>query len=338
MTKQDILSMNMQELEQAILAINHSKYRAMQIWNWLHKQHARSYDGMLNIPKLLREQLNTRYFIATVQESKRLTSKDDGTVKSLFALYDDNLIESVFMRYNHGNTVCISTQVGCRMGCVFCASAEGGLVRNLTAGEMCAQVYAMEDIRGVVLMGCGEPLDNLDETLKFIELITHPQGLNIGQRHITLSTCGLVPQILKLAERKMQITLAVSLHSATDELRQQFMPVAKVYLLDELISACKYYIEKTGRRITFEYALVQGINDSPAHARELVKLLRGLNCHVNLIPLNKARGEYLGAARKEAATFADILQKGRLNATVRRGLGSDVDAACGQLRSGKKPL
>jgi len=223
------------------------------------------------------------------------------------------------------------------MGCVFCASAEGGLVRNLTAGEMCAQVYAAgkdcKRVGGVVLMGCGEPLDNLDQTLRFVELITHPDGANIGARHITLSTCGLVPQIYKLAEHKLQITLAISLHGATDDVRQKLMPVAKSYPLEQLMEACKKYVQATNRRLTFEYALVKGINDAPSHARDLTKLLRGINCHVNLIPVNKARGSYSATPRKEAAVFATILQEARIQTTIRRSLGSDVDAACGQLRA-----
>ena len=356
MHKPDILSMTPAEIETAIVALNQPLYRAKQVWGWLHQKHVQTFDHMANLPKALRDQLDAHYHIATVREVKKLTSKNDDTQKYLFALNDGALIESVLMEYNHGSTVCVSTQVGCRMGCTFCASAEGGLVRNLTAGEMCAQVYAAATdlssglgsgadtgrplaqsqgrrVSGVVLMGCGEPLDNFDATLRFIELITHPDGLNIGQRHITLSTCGLVPQILKLAQHKLQITLAISLHGATDDVRQKLMPIAKRYPLSELMEACRVYVKTTNRRLTFEYALAKGVNDSPAHAKDLVRLLKGINCHVNLIPVNKARGSFSGTSRKEAAAFAAILQEARIQTTIRRSLGSDVDAACGQLRA-----
>jgi len=337
MEKLDILSMAPAEIESTIKELNQPIYRAKQVWGWLHQKHVQTFDQMVNLPKALRDQLDTSYYIATVRTQKKLTSKNDGTQKYLFALHDNTLIESVLMEYNHGSTVCVSTQAGCRMGCTFCASAEGGLVRNLTAGEICAQVYAAakdcKRVGGVVLMGCGEPLDNYDVTVRFIELITHPDGINIGQRHITLSTCGLVPQVLKLAQLKLQITLAISLHGATDDVRQKLMPIAKRYPLHELMQACKKYVQATNRRITFEYALAKGVNDSPAHAKDLVKLLRGINCHVNLIPVNKARGEFYGTPRKETAVFAAILQENRIQTTIRRSLGSDVDAACGQLRA-----
>ena len=339
MEKLDILSMTQPQLETAIQELNQPQYRAKQVWGWLHVQRVQSFDAMANLPKTMREALAEHYYIATATSIKTLTSQNDGTVKHLFAMHDGVHIESVLMQYNHGNTICISTQAGCRMGCVFCASAEGGLVRNLTAGEMCAQVYTTAGsakVSGVVLMGCGEPLDNFDETLRFLHLISHPDGLNIGQRHITLSTCGLVPQILELAERKLQITLAISLHGATDEVRQLLMPIAKRYPLAELMPACRQYVQTTNRRLTLEYALAKGVNDSPAHAKDLTKLLRGINCHVNLIPVNKARGEYSGTARKEAAAFAEILQSARIQTTVRRSLGSDVNAACGQLRATHK--
>jgi len=345
MIKQDILSLLLEELELK----NHPAYRAKQVWGWLHKQQVTSFDLMLNVPKQLKQELAEAYYIATVKEERKLTSAKDGTIKFLHSLTDGALVESVLMEYNHGNTVCISTQVGCRMGCAFCASAIGGLGRNLTAGEMCAQVYAAgqspkdfctnfvvqksKRIGGVVLMGTGEPLDNYEATLQFIKLISHPEGLNIGQRHITLSTCGLVPEIIKLAEEKLQINLAISLHAATDEKRQKLMPIAKSYPLKELMDACCYYLKQTNRRITFEYALVKGENDSPAHANEIIKLLKGINCHVNLIPINKARGTFAPTGKKEAANFAVLLQKAGIQTTLRRSLGSDVNAACGQLRA-----
>jgi len=337
---QDILSLTQAEIETIIKELDQPAYRAKQIWGWLHNKHVQTFTEMANLPAILRERLSTTYHIATAREEKKLISQNDNTVKYLFSLHDDTLIESVLMKYNHGHSVCISTQVGCRMGCAFCASAEGGLVRNLTAGEYCAQVYAAARdtarVGGIVLMGCGEPLDNFDATLRFVELITHDDGINIGARHITISTCGLVPEILKLAEMKLQITLAISLHAATDELRQSIMPIAKRYPLDELIPACREYIVKTGRRITFEYTLVKGVNDSHAHAKELARLLKGLNCHVNLIPVNKARGNYSPTPRRDAEKFAAVLQTARVQTTIRRSLGSDVDAACGQLRGAFK--
>jgi len=336
MEKLDILSLTAGEIKDVIKNLSQPQYRAKQVWGWLHLQHVQTFDEMVNLPKQLRVRLNELYYIATVSTVKKLTSTD-GTVKYLFALHDGILVESVLMEYAHGNTVCVSTQAGCRMGCAFCASAEGGLQRNLTAGEICAQVYAAsrdcKRVGGVVLMGCGEPLDNFDATLRFIDLITHPDGVNIGARHITLSTCGLVPQILELAERELQINLAISLHGGTDEVRQKLMPIAKHYPLPQLIDACRLYLQKTGRRITFEYALAKNINDSPHHAKELAKLLRGMNCHVNLIPMNKARGEFQTSPRKEANAFAQILQDAKIQTTIRRSLGEDVNAACGQLRS-----
>ena len=342
MEKLHLLSLTLAELEGVVKQINQPPYRAKQLWGWLHQRHVQSFADMGNLPKAMRDEMESRYYIATAGQVKKLVSKNDGTVKYLFVLHDGALIESVLMEYAHGNTVCVSTQVGCRMGCAFCASAEGGLVRNLTAGEICAQVYAAargrKRVGGVVLMGCGEPLDNFDATLRFIELITHADGINIGQRHITLSTCGLVPQILALAERKLQITLAISLHAATDEARRQLMPIAKRYPLQELMQACRYYVEKTSRRITFEYALAKGVNDSPAHAQDLIKLLRGINCHVNLIPINKtSRGDFAPTSRKEAQAFADALLAKGIQTTIRRSLCSDVDAACGQLRAKENP-
>jgi len=363
MEKLDLLSLTTHEIENIMKEIGQPAYRAKQVWGWLHLKHVQSFEEMTNLPKAMRDELEVRCRIATVREEKKLISQNDGTIKYLFALHDGTLIESVLMEYVHGNSVCVSTQAGCRMGCAFCASAQGGLVRNLTAGEICAQVYAAlgavsvanvsraalgavsaanvsragrdcKRVGGVVLMGCGEPLDNYDATLRFIELITHADGINIGQRHITSSTCGLVPQILTLAERKLQITLAISLHAATDDLRQQLMPIAKAYPLSELMQACRHYVEKTNRRLTFEYALAKGVNDSPAHAQDLAKLLRGVNCHVNLIPINKTSySEFQPSARKDAQSFADILLAKNIQTTIRRSLGGDVDAACGQLRA-----
>jgi len=328
----DILSMNLAELEGLVTSLGQPAYRAGQIFSWLHQKNAAAFSEMSNLSKVLREQLEACCHIASAKVVKTLESKNDTTAKYLLALNDGVKIESVLMTYSHGNTACVSTQAGCKMGCSFCASGAD-FARDLTAGEMCAQVYAMQKrVNGIVLMGCGEPLDNFDAVIRFIELISHPQGLNIGQRHITLSTCGLVPQIQKLAQLKMQITLAISLHAPTDHVRQQFMPVAKRYPLRQLMLACRQYIKATNRRITFEYALAKGINDDPAQARELIALLRGINCHVNIIPINKARGDFYPPPRREVQAFADILQEGRIQTTIRRSLGADVDAACGQLR------
>jgi 23S rRNA (adenine2503-C2)-methyltransferase len=339
----DILSMDLHELRTLMAELGQPTYRAEQIFEWLHRRGAAFFDEMINLPKNLREVLAESCHITPCREVKKQLSKD-GTVKYLFALGEDEMrIESVLMEYKHGYSVCVSTQAGCRMGCAFCASTAGGLVRNLTAGEICAQVYRMpERVSSIVLMGCGEPLDNYEAVMRFIELITHPKGANIGARHITLSTCGLVSQMRDLAEKKLQINLAVSLHGPSDEVRKQFMPVASRYPLGELLDACRYYIKQTNRRITFEYALAAGINDTPIHARELAHLLRGLLCHVNLIPINakpasgkSSRGFMLTFSptpRRETEAFAALLKQHNIPVTIRRSLGNDIAAACGQLR------
>ena len=337
----DILSMHIDELRVLISALGHPSYRAEQVFEWLHRRGAAffdaPFDGMENLPKALRDALKEACHVPPCREAARQTSKD-GTVKFLF---DCNgvFIETVWMKYNHGYSVCISTQAGCRMGCVFCASAIGGLVRNLSAGEMCAQVYAMpEKVSSIVLMGCGEPLDNFDETLRFIELISHEKGANIGARHITLSTCGLVPEINALAQRKLQINLAVSLHGPTDDVRRRFMPITNRYPVEELMEACRAYADTTRRRVTFEYALASGINDAPAHARQLAKLVKGMLCHVNLIPINKKssdKSHFSPTPRVGIDAFAAILDEAKIPVTVRRSLGSDISAACGQLRAQK---
>jgi 23S rRNA (adenine2503-C2)-methyltransferase len=364
----DILSMSINELCNLMSELCQPAYRAEQIFEWLHRRGAAFFDTpfaqMDNLPAALREALAEACYITPCREVKRQTSKD-GTVKFLFAINPGPagesgerdsapvFIESVLMEYNHGQTVCISTQAGCRMGCAFCASAVGGLVRNLTAGEMCAQVYAMQRetprISSVVLMGCGEPLDNFNAVLRFIELITHKKGAHIGARHITLSTCGLVPQIRELAERKLQINLALSLHGASDEIRKQYMPVANRYPLGELLDVCRYYIALTRRRVTFEYTLIKGINDTTAQAKKLAALLKGVLCHVNLIPLNATSAQFgpkltsptscqidtkfSPTPRREAQAFAETLTQNGIPATIRRSLGSDIAGACGQLRS-----
>jgi len=331
----DILSMNLEEIKILMSELNQPAYRAGQVFEWLHKRGAQSFEVMDNLPKAMRAGLAERCRLTPIREVTRQASKD-GTVKFLFDL-SDATVETVLMRYNHGLSVCVSTQAGCRMGCKFCASAIGGLVRNITAGEICAQIYAMpERVSSIVMMGCGEPLDNFDASLRFIELISAEKGANIGARHITLSTCGLVPEILALAQKKLQINLAVSLHGASDEIRRQFMPIANRYPMDELISACRTYAETTRRRITFEYAMARGINDAPQQAHELAHLLRGMLCHVNLIPVNakgRERSHFTPTPRKEIDAFAAILTEKGINTTVRRSLGGDISAACGQLRA-----
>ncbi|MCL1884057.1 MAG: 23S rRNA (adenine(2503)-C(2))-methyltransferase RlmN [Defluviitaleaceae bacterium] len=330
--KTDILSMMPHEIGAFITEKSLPKYRADQIFEWLHKRGAKSFEDMVNLPKTLRTELEQYFFITTYSVIQKHTSQDNNTIKFLTKLNNDAFAESVLMSYKHGNSICISTQAGCKMGCKFCASAESGFQRNLSAGEYCAQVYHGDSIKNIVLMGCGEPLDNFDATIRFIELITHTKGMNIGQRHITVSTCGLVPQIHELAEKNLQITLAVSLHAPTDEIRSELMPIAKTHPLSELMVACKKYADITRRRITFEYALIQGVNDSPAHAKALAKLLQGLLCHVNLIPINKARSNFSPAPRRDIEKFAQVLQEKNITATIRRSLGSDINAACGQLR------
>ena len=321
-------------------------YRAVQIFEWLHQRfpnadgEAFSFAEMSNLPKDLRAALEKCCNISPMDIKEELRAKD-GTVKFLLTMGDGLLIESVLMEYAHGHSVCVSTQAGCRMGCVFCATGQSGLLRDLTAGEMCMQVYAAGSggkIRNVVLMGCGEPLDNFDACVRFIELITHPKGAGLSQRHITLSTCGLVPEIHALAQLRMQITLAVSLHGPDDTTRQTLMPVAKAYPIKELLTACREYADITRRRISFEYALTEGVNDSPTQARMLAKQLKGLLCHVNLIPVNPVASASLSPTKKrEAQAFAEILQEASIPTTIRRTIGAEVDAACGQLRARRLP-
>lgn len=313
------------------------QFRTKQIFSWMHEKFVDGTDKMTNLPKTLREQIDEAGFL-TIREETRLVSKDDGTIKFLFEMPDGQMIETVFMRYSYGNSICISSQAGCRMGCKFCASTIGGLIRNLTASEMLEQVYmAMrltgERISNIVVMGTGEPLDNYDNLLRFIKLITDERGYNLSQRNITVSTCGIVPGMLKLAEEKLAITLALSLHAPTDEKRKNLMPIAYTYSLDEVISACKQYFEITKRRITFEYSLVKGKNDSMEEANELVRLIKGMNCHVNLIPVNPIKErDYEKSDNDSIQKFKLVLEKNSINVTIRRSVGSDIDAACGQLR------
>ena len=313
-------------------------FRSKQVYEWLHKKQAISFDEMTNLSKSFREKLCENYDLMPLEVVDRRTSPSDETSKFLFRLKDDRVIESVLMKYKHGNSVCISSQVGCRMGCRFCASTLGGLERNLSVGEMLSQIYEIQRITGervsnVVVMGTGEPFDNYDNLVKFIKMLTSDKGLHISQRNITVSTCGLIEQIKRLAEEKFQITLAISLHAPNDTIRKELMPVANKYKIEDILEACSYYYEKTGRRITFEYSLVQGVNDSEENAKELVTRIKGMNCHVNLIPVNPIKERtYRHSEDKYIQKFKLILEKNHINVTIRREMGSDIDAACGQLR------
>ena len=338
----DILSMELDELQLFMKDEGESAFRAKQVYDWLHKKLVTDFDEMTNLSKSLREKLKEKCKIQTVEIVDKLVSKTDGTTKYLFVLDNDSIIESVLMRYNHGNSVCISTQVGCRMGCRFCASTLDGLERNLTPSEMLDEIYCIqqdigERISNIVLMGSGEPLDNYDNVMKFLELISDENGLNISQRNITMSTCGLVPKIYELADRDMQITLAISLHASNDETRKELMPVAKAYSIEELLKACRYFFDKTGRRLTFEYSLVAGVNDHEEGAVALGKLLKGLNCHVNLIPVNPIKERDFKQSDKVAIQkFKNKLEKYGINVTIRREMGRDINGACGQLRKSYK--
>ena len=336
--KKDLRSIKYDRLLQVITSLGEPKYRANQVFDWLHSKGVDSYEGMLNVSRSLKEKLFAEYEIYTLDIVEVLESKYDGTKKYLFSLHDGNIIESVFMRYEHGNSVCVSSQVGCNMGCRFCASTIDGKVRNLTAGEIAGQIYGIEKETGervsnVVVMGSGEPLDNYDNLIDFIELITCEQGINISQRNITVSTCGLVDKIYELAKLDLQITLAISLHASTDEKRKALMPIANKYSLSELMEACRDYFDTTKRRITFEYALVKDENDTDEDAATLSKLIGGLNCHVNLIPVNPIKERnYRQSDRSAVLSFKNKLEKNHINVTIRREMGRDIDGACGQLR------
>lgn len=338
METKDIKSLTLTELKAQMEEMGEKPFRAVQLYEWMHRKLARGFDEMTNLPLAMREQCGESYTYTALRIVKVQESAVDGTKKYLFALHDGNVVESVWMRYQHGNSVCISSQVGCRMGCRFCASTLDGLVRNLTPAEMLDQIYAItletgERVSNVVVMGSGEPLDNYENLLRFLMLLTDENGLHISQRNVTVSTCGLVPMMRKLAQEKLQITLALSLHAATDEKRRKLMPIANQYTLAELMEACIFYFEQTGRRITFEYSLVRDVNDMRQDAETLAALLRGQNCHVNLIPVNPVRERaYVQSDRRAVEGFAKILQKRGINATVRRELGRDIDGACGQLR------
>lgn len=338
MDKKDIRSLSLDELKIEMESIGEKAFRAKQVYEWLHTKLADSFEEMTNLSKDLREKLDGAYRIPSVKMLERQVSNQDGTNKFLFQLEDGNVVESVLMRYKHGNSVCISSQVGCRMGCKFCASTIGGLERNLLPSEMLGQIYQIQKISGervsnIVIMGTGEPLDNYDNFVRFIRLVSDENGLNISQRNITVSTCGIVPNIKRLAEEGFQITLALSLHGSTQEKRKTLMPIANKYELSEVLDACDYYFEKTGRRISFEYSLVQGVNDREEDARELIGILKPRNCHLNLIPVNPIKErDFQKPSRKSAEEFKNRIEKSGVNVTIRREMGSDIDGACGQLR------
>ena len=337
MGKQDITTRSQEELAQAVKAMGVPAFRASQITGWLRRG-VSSFDQMTNLPAAMRAALSQQYFIPSVCIEKKLVSQLDGTVKYLFRLSDGELIEAVLMQYQHGTSMCISTQAGCKMGCAFCATGMGGYRRNLTAYEMAGQILAAQKdetrrVSNVVLMGMGEPLDNYENVLSFLRLVSDPEGLNIGMRHISLSTCGVVDKIYDLMEHRFQLTLSVSLHAPNDEIRGKIMPINKKWGIDALLTACRDYTAATKRRISFEYAMIDGVNDSDACARELAQRLRGMLCHVNLIPANDVNGKpYQKSSRERLLRFSEILTKKGITTTVRRSLGADIEAACGQLR------
>ncbi len=338
MEKIDIKSLNYDELADYIVSIGEKKFRAAQLYSWMHEKLACSYDEMTNISDKLKKVLKENTLYTCLEPVRVQESQIDGTKKYLFRLYDGIIIESVFMRYHHGNSVCISSQVGCKMGCRFCASTLNGCVRNLEPSEMLDQIYRIQSLTGervsnVVIMGSGEPMDNYDNVVKFLGLINSDKGLNISQRNITVSTCGLVPRIKQLAELKLQITLAISLHAPNDELRKTMMPIAYTYSIEQIMDACRYYLLQTARRISFEYSLVKGVNDSPECAKQLIKLVHGMNCHINLIPVNPIKErDYEQSEKNSIHNFKEILEKAGVNVTIRREMGRDIDGACGQLR------
>ena len=333
----DISSLTFTDLETYIKSLGEPAFRAKQIYAWLSRG-VMTFDGMTDISKSLREKLHENCTLATLEMRRRLVDPEDGTAKYLFALSDGLLIETVVMKYKHGNSVCISSQAGCRMGCRFCASTQAGRVRNLEAGEICSEIYTAqkdigERISHIVLMGIGEPLDNFDEVMRFLENITSPEGVNIGMRNISLSTCGLVPKIDMLAEKKLQLTLSVSLHAPNNQIRSSMMPVNDAYPVEQLIQTVRRYQDTTGRRVSFEYSMVRGVNDSDACAKQLADLIRGMGAHVNLIPINPVDGSpYSATDAANVRRFQQKLESLGVNATVRRRLGSEISAACGQLR------
>ena len=334
----EIKSLSLVQLKNVMIEMGEKAFRAKQIYEWLHQKQAESFDEMSNLSAALREKLKERCVLTTLKMLEVQTSKIDGTQKYLFALPDGNVVESVLMKYKHGNSVCISSQVGCKMGCRFCASTIGGWTRNLLPSEMLEQIYRIQKLSGervsnVVVMGTGEPLDNYENLLQFIRLLTDENGLHISQRNLTVSTCGIVPKMYALAEENLQITLAISLHASNQEKRAELMPIANKYSIEEVLEACRNYFEKTGRRLTFEYSLVGGKNDTKEDAEELARLIKGLNCHVNLIPVNPIKErDYVQSDKKVIENFKNKLEKYQINVTIRREMGRDIDEACRQLR------
>ena len=337
-SKVDIKSLDLNELTEFLESLGEKAFRAKQIYQWIHEKQVNTFEEMTNVSKALREKLSEESFLVSLEKVDVQISKIDGTRKYLFALEDGNVIESVLMRYKHGNSVCISSQVGCRMGCKFCASTLDGLVRGLRPSEMLDQIYKIgkdigERISNVVVMGTGEPMDNFDNFVKFARLLTDENGINISQRNLTVSTCGIVPRMKELADLKLSITLALSLHASNQKKRLELMPVANKYDIHEVVDACKYYFEQTGRRVTFEYSLVGGINDTEEDAKELSDLVKGMNCHINLIPVNPIKErDFVQSNIKVIEAFKNKLEKNGINVTIRREMGRDIDGACGQLR------
>lgn len=335
---EDMRSLDLREMQQLAERMEEKSFRGKQLFQWVHGHQVSSWDEMSNLSVKFREKLAEEFVLNPLHIEKKQLSKKKDTAKYLFKLPDGNYIESVWMKYHHGNSVCISSQVGCRMGCTFCASTLSGLARNLSAGEMLSQIYEIqretgERVSNVIVMGMGEPLDNYDNLIRFVKLLSDQDGIRISQRNITVSTCGLVDGIRKLMKEKLQITLAISLHAPNDDIRQQTMPVARRYSMDELLLACRDYFQETKRRITFEYSMIRGVNDSAKQAVELAGRLRGLNCHINLIPLNEVKERSCSRSRQtDIERFKKILEKQGMNVTIRREMGSDIDAACGQLR------
>ena len=336
--KIDLKSLTVEELKNEFYKMGEKPFRGEQVFKWIHQKRVNSFSDITVLSKNLRDKLEQNYELSSMKIVERYDSKIDGTKKYLFLLDDGNIIESVMMKYKHGISICISTQVGCKMGCTFCASTKGGWIRNLSPREMLDQIYKIQEdldvtVSNIVLMGTGEPLDNYDNVLKFLNIIHDEKGQNLGYRHIALSTCGIVPKIYELADEKLPITLSISLHSPSQEKRSDIMPISKKYPISQVIDACKYYIDKTNRRITFEYTLIQGINDREADAKELSDTLKGILCHVNLIPLNPIKESELRTSENTYVNkFKKILEKNKISTTVRREMGRDINAACGQLR------
>ena len=334
----DIVSFEKNELEEYLKENGYPAFRSKQIYEWVHKKLASSYEDLSNLPKKLREELAGYYHVLPLEIKEKIVSKLDGTAKYLMATHDGGIIESVAMQYDYGMSVCISSQIGCRMGCKFCASTLLGLERSLTASEMLSQIYNIQRDMGkrvdnIVVMGIGEPFDNYDELIKFIRMVTNKDGLNISQRNITVSTCGLVERIYKFADEELSVTLAISLHASNDEIRRKTMPVANKYSIKEIIDACRYFVDKTGRRVTFEYTMIAGVNDSREDAKALAALLEGINCHINLIPVNPIEERSYRQTEADAVLkFKNMLEKYGRNVTIRREMGRDIQAACGQLR------